>query len=282
MTFFVIPAVALKVDSVEVRIQKAEEYIQEIDRRMEKIEERWTYIERAADKPEAWLRWIVGILIGLASVSVIGSIFYGIISTRRVERDLREFKLRAEEYVSEFKEMGKEIETFLEEVRSISRRTDYMGTGYHYLSQKKTAQALGAFEKALEEDPENAGAWFNKGYCLAEMHLYAKAAEAYKEATRLNPDDGHAHHNLARALAILREHEEALKHLEMWKKLADSPPIISPWKNIGFVELQKAPFRKRFIEIVGPPPKGKKGKRLTSKVKKSQKTEKAKTKPRKN
>jgi len=49
------------------------------------------------------------------------------------------------------------------------------------------AEQLLAFEKAIELDPGNADAWFNKGYALAGMKKYDEAIAAFDKVQALDP-----------------------------------------------------------------------------------------------
>ncbi len=68
--------------------------------------------------------------------------------------------------------------------------------GYVYEDQKNdpaTAdeyynRQLLAFDKAVELDPTDADAWFNKGYALAGLKRYDEAIAAFDKVQELNPD----------------------------------------------------------------------------------------------
>ncbi len=48
-------------------------------------------------------------------------------------------------------------------------------------------EQLMAFDKALSLDPDNAGAWFNKGYALAGMRRYDEAIAAFDQVRVIEP-----------------------------------------------------------------------------------------------
>ncbi|HZK30388.1 MAG TPA: tetratricopeptide repeat protein, partial [Methanoregula sp.] len=49
------------------------------------------------------------------------------------------------------------------------------------------AEQLQAFEKAVSLEPDNAEAWFNKGYALAGMKRYDEAIAAFDRVKVINP-----------------------------------------------------------------------------------------------
>jgi tetratricopeptide (TPR) repeat protein len=119
-------------------------------------------------------------------------------------------------------------------------------------------QAIAAYQKVLELDPEHAAAHINLGtlhynrqdYTLSERHYraaiaidpryalayfdlgnvldetgrVAEAIQAYKTALMLAPTYGDAHYNVALAYEKVREPRKALKHWRAYVKLDTSGP----------------------------------------------------------
>ena len=77
----------------------------------------------------------------------------------------------------------------------INRGQILYNIGYYYEDQVKDfekadtyyREQLLAFEKAILLDPENADAWFNKGYALAGMKRYDDAITAFDTVQSLDP-----------------------------------------------------------------------------------------------
>src|SRR5205807_1822611 len=59
--------------------------------------------------------------------------------------------------------------------------------GRALLDDKRDAQALEAFRRALKFDPEQVEALFQLGIVLARLHRYGEAVEAWEKVTRLDP-----------------------------------------------------------------------------------------------
>lgn len=120
-----------------------------------------------------------------------------------------------------------------------------LAEGMRLLDINQTEQAIEAFKRAIEFDPDMAEAYFRMGiaYALLEAEAevnavagetpaeppgkgkkaaeiktesekaFEKAVEAYKKLLKLNPDDHVSHYNLGRTYNKLNDDEEAAKSL---------------------------------------------------------------------
>jgi tetratricopeptide (TPR) repeat protein len=52
---------------------------------------------------------------------------------------------------------------------------------------KRYKEALDAFNKAIELDPQNADAWYNKGVVLELMGKTYAAEDSYSKAIKIDP-----------------------------------------------------------------------------------------------
>ncbi|PYP04081.1 MAG: hypothetical protein DMD25_09330 [Gemmatimonadetes bacterium] len=59
--------------------------------------------------------------------------------------------------------------------------------GRALLDDKRDAQALEAFQRALKFDPEQVEALFQLGVALARLHRYGEAVQAWEKVTRIDP-----------------------------------------------------------------------------------------------
>ena len=57
------------------------------------------------------------------------------------------------------------------------------------------SELLQVFGKAIEINPQDADAWYNKGVALYNLGRYEEAIKAYDEAIKLNPQDTDAWYN---------------------------------------------------------------------------------------
>ena len=79
--------------------------------------------------------------------------------------------------------------------------------------------AIAAYKKAIELDPEMAPAHVNLGTIYFTAHDWTKATACYKRAIEINPDYALAHFNLANLYDELGEQENALIHYQAALKL---------------------------------------------------------------
>ncbi|TKJ44412.1 hypothetical protein CEE36_01330 [candidate division TA06 bacterium B3_TA06] len=258
--------------------------------------------------------------------------------TEEFTKKTEECASRAEEYLAKIEETMKRLDEVESKVGTLEDKiTPEILLGELELGKKNYEEALKHFEKAIEKEPENAYAWFQKGYCLGELGRYEEELKAYEEAIRLRPDYAKAYgnkgvalsnlgrydealkvydevirlkpddakaygnrasalgnwgaklleageseeamekfkkakesaekavefskgkigyYNLACAQARLGEYDGALESLKEWKEKTEDFDPAHAWQDPDLAPLQKPPYRKRFIEIVGPPPEG--------------------------
>lgn len=77
--------------------------------------------------------------------------------------------------------------------------------------QKKYDEAVSAYDKALEQDPDNVRVLNNKGYSLFRAKRLDEAIFTLTGAVSLQPDHPLANLNLAKALCAAGNHKDAQK-----------------------------------------------------------------------
>src|SRR2546427_145891 len=118
--------------------------------------------------------------------------------------------------------------------------------------QKKRAEAIEHYQRALQIRPEYAQAHYNLGVALAQQGKPAEAIEHYRQALRIKPDDALAHNNWGHALAEQGKLAEAIEHFR--QALRINPDFAQARSNL-LNALQGADMGK---EEAGPNWKGKK------------------------
>jgi tetratricopeptide (TPR) repeat protein len=103
----------------------------------------------------------------------------------------------------------------------------------HYiLSQSgKSDEAIKAYEKAIEFNPQNAYAWDNKGIALGRLNKSDEAIKAFDKAIEINPQNSGAWGNKGNALADLNKPDEAIKAFD--KAIEINPHDPDTWNDKG-------------------------------------------------
>jgi hypothetical protein len=91
--------------------------------------------------------------------------------------------------------------------------------GLHLLWKEEYEKALPYFLEAVKKDPRDAKAYFQIGYCNAQLEVYEEAVKAYERAITLKPDFVMAHLLLGLTYIQLRDREAALKEYRILKDL---------------------------------------------------------------
>ena len=97
-----------------------------------------------------------------------------------------------------------------------------LGTLYYNRQDYKAAEEH--YRYALRIDPRYALAHFDLGNVLDETGRVAEAIQTYLNALQLAPTYGDAHYNLALAYEKLKEPRKALKHWQAYVKLDSTGP----------------------------------------------------------
>jgi tetratricopeptide (TPR) repeat protein len=90
-------------------------------------------------------------------------------------------------------------------------KRDYFTYGIAFVEYGYTDEAQGAFERAVQDDPGYAAAWFNLGTIYLNKKMLPEAQKSLSEAVRLNPQDADAWNNLGMIAGQQEKYEEALE-----------------------------------------------------------------------
>ena len=107
----------------------------------------------------------------------------------------------------------------------------YINLGTLYYNRQDYARAESHYRKAVEVDPRYALAYFDLGNVLDETGRVADAINAYKTALQLAPTYADAHYNLALAYEKTRQARSALQHWRAYVRLDTSGPWATHAKN---------------------------------------------------
>ena len=100
----------------------------------------------------------------------------------------------------------------------------HINLGTLYYNRQDFALAEKHYRAALQADPRYALAYFDLGNVLDETGRVQEGIKTYKMAIQLAPTYADAHYNLALAYEKIREPRKALKHWQAYIKLDTSGP----------------------------------------------------------
>ncbi|MDK2907237.1 MAG: hypothetical protein PWQ66_1198, partial [Petrotoga sp.] len=129
----------------------------------------------------------------------------------------------------------------------------WINKGVDLAELERYEEALKAFDKAIEIKPQYAQAWFKKGFALGELGKYEEALKAYEKAIEINPQDDVAWFAKGFALSKLARYEEVLKAFD--KAIEINPQDAIAWFAKGFALSKLARYEealkayKKAIEI---------------------------------
>ncbi|MSQ22094.1 MAG: tetratricopeptide repeat protein [Dehalococcoidia bacterium] len=86
--------------------------------------------------------------------------------------------------------------------------------GYTLFQAGRYAEALKAYQEAIQLRPDYSEAHYDRGVVLIQLGRHQEALEAFEKAIQLSPDDPTAHNNRGVTLGQLGRHQEALAALE--------------------------------------------------------------------
>ena len=99
--------------------------------------------------------------------------------------------------------------------------------------ERKLAEAVEHYQRALQIRPEHAGAHYNLGNALARQGKLTEAIEHYQQALHLKPDSAEAHNNWGLALANQGQYAEAIEHYRQALQIKpDAAEVHTNWGNV--------------------------------------------------
>jgi CheY-like chemotaxis protein/TolA-binding protein len=98
-----------------------------------------------------------------------------------------------------------------------------------YYKHGKYQEALQAFDRVLEIEPDHAGAWNGRGICLKELGRYEEAIQCFNRVIAINPADEEVHYNRGEALEKLGKSNGDLKLFEEAIRSFDAVLNLNPY-----------------------------------------------------
>ena len=111
--------------------------------------------------------------------------------------------------------------------------------GYTARAEGLYDDAVKAFARSLELQPNNAAALSNLGFIAAERGQVVEAESLLRRAIGLEPDNYPAHYDLGRLLVRLRRYSEALPILERGVTMGNNDPGVHYQLFITYTRLKR-------------------------------------------
>jgi Tfp pilus assembly protein PilF len=116
---------------------------------------------------------------------------------------------------------------------------DWNNKGLALALQGRDDEAISAFDKAIELNPQNstlAEAYLFEGVALYDQSKYDGAIWDFKKAIELNPQLAEAYHFKGKAIGILDGRKD-VSDLDFTKTLELDPQDVLAWNNLGVVNI---------------------------------------------
>ncbi len=126
--------------------------------------------------------------------------------------------------------------------------------GNNLTSQGRLEEAVEAYHKSIEINPDSTGTWFNLGLAYKGLKKYDRSAAAFEQSLRLEPDNIFIRLKLGNIYNLLENWEKAIGHLNyVVHRLPNNPQAHGnlgwayfnykkepPFKMLVIVNLEKA------------------------------------------
>ena len=114
--------------------------------------------------------------------------------------------------------------------------------GTAYLQKNNFINSISFFEKTINLDPNNLGAYNNLGGALQNLKEYKKAIEIYKKLLIINPNFSDGYNNIGKCFVHLKDYNNASKYFE--KAISLNSDDYIAYNNLGLIEKEFSNFNK--------------------------------------
>ncbi|MGL5059819.1 MAG: tetratricopeptide repeat protein [Microcoleus sp.] len=108
---------------------------------------------------------------------------------------------------------------------------DYAKQGDACFFENRYEEAILAYDRALQIQPDLADTWNNRGVVLTRMQRYQEAIASYEQATKIRPHYPDAWNNRGVVLLELQQYQDAIACYE--QALQAKPDYADAWNNRG-------------------------------------------------
>lgn len=130
---------------------------------------------------------------------------------------------------------------YLFNVLNSTNTTHLYNQGNTLYELKRYKEALSAFDKVIQLNPESAAAWNGQGKTLHELKRYKEALNAFDKAIQLSPESADAWSSRAGVLSDLQQYQSAVDSFNRALKIQPNDPEM--WNSLGdaLMNLQRYP-----------------------------------------
>ena len=162
-----------------------------------------------------------GEVVGVATFFVVAgqNLNFAIPGERIVKLSLGEGKLLAE-----WESVGRD--------EKLAQGEELYQRGLRHLWAEDCENAIRFFVESLKTNPELEAAYFQIGYCLANLGRYDQTIEVYKRALRIKPDDADVYNNLCVSYNMLGRYDEAIESCRQAVRI--KPDLAEAYSNLGW------------------------------------------------
>ena len=117
----------------------------------------------------------------------------------------------------------------------------WFAIGHLHQVEARAEQALSAYDRAIQLDPDNVTAYVNRGTVNIELGQYKEAVSDFDEAIRLNPSYADAYVNRGTVNIELGQYKEAVSDFDEAIRL--NPSYADAYVNRGTVNIELGQYR---------------------------------------
>ena len=140
-------------------------------------------------------------------------------------------RLRQELATAKGEKKKKETEAYNKTIQDL-KATEWFEIGYQFGIADRLKEALDAFTKAIEINPQFAQAYSNRGFAYSNLGDYNQAIKDYNRAIEINPQDAVAYYNRGGlAYGKLGNYNQAIKDYN--KAIELNPQFAQAYYNRG-------------------------------------------------
>ena len=165
-----------------------------------------------------------------------GSILPVVFDEAVVPENLREYQYLLVENYKNPSELAKVIKECYKEIGEDTHDKSFFSQGIFYYLQGYIEEAIKKFGEAIRVQPNDAKAYYNRGYAKNKLERYKEAIKDFDEAIRLQPGNAYAYayNNRGIANAKLEHYKEAFKDYDEAIRLR--PDNASAYYNRGNIK----------------------------------------------